>query len=556
MRYINYKHLILFSILALLSFISCQEVTPIPEDHFSIDLTDVTFDVGGGMEEIMLTSSMNWAAVSTEEWVSITPTFGVRSSTSIKITAVENDESKNRTAKVIVTSQDGQKIEVKITQNGKETSPSSPSNGILVSTVAELHEAAKKAKAGDHIVMKNGVWGNIDVVFEAYGTADNPITLRAETPGKVIVSGLSSFILRGEHIVLEGLNFKDGYSSRKNSLIEVRSSYTRITDCSIVKWNKPDGIKYPEVIDMWIELFGSNNRVDHCYFEGKNNMSVLIIVWGVTANDIKHRIDNNHFKDMPVSDAKMIRIACEGNDACPSYSVVENNLFEDMLGIGKIINFKTGGNIVRNNTFLRTGGAITLRHGNGTLVEGNYIISGMLDSYTGGILVIGEDHIIRNNYIQGIRKEGRGAIVMYEGQLDNGPGVGGNNPTKNVLIEGNTLVDNAHNIIIGAQYLLDPAKVIPVENITYRNNAIVGNRSDIPVIQEIDPPVGKIVYEGNYFYNVNMTGLEGVSGITNQNPELFFNLTSGLYKYGSTSPLIGNIKAPPLTPDQVGVSWK
>lgn len=424
-----------------------------------------------------------------------------------------------------------------------------------VASMRELNNAIMNAKPGDCIIMKNGIWRNVDILFEATGTYDKPITLKAETPGHVIISGISSFVLRGAYLTLEGLNFKEGFSSKDTHLIEVRSSFTRITNCAFVKFNKPDGIKYPEVIDIWIGLFGAQNRVDHCYFEGKNNRSVAIIVWGTTPESNRHRIDHNYFRDMPIRGTTLIRIACGGNAAWPSYSVVENNLFEDMYGVGKIINLKTGSNIIRNNTFRRAGGAITLRHGNGTLVEGNYIISGLHNSFTGGILVIGGNHIIRNNYIQGIKEAGRGAIVLYEGQYNNGPGVGGNIPTKNVLIEGNTLIDNAHNIIIGQQYMLDSEKVVPVKNITYKNNVIVGKENGNPVIQVIDPPIGKIKYKGNYFYNVNIEGLNGKSGIFNQNPKLFSDSTSGIYKYRSTSTLKGNVTAPPLTPDQVGVSW-
>ncbi|MEZ4903366.1 MAG: chondroitinase-B domain-containing protein [Spirosomataceae bacterium] len=53
---------------------------------------------------------------------------------------------------------------------------------------AELNEAIKKSKPGDAIVMANGTWKDLEILFEAQGTATKPIALKAQQKGKVIIT--------------------------------------------------------------------------------------------------------------------------------------------------------------------------------------------------------------------------------------------------------------------------------------------------------------------------------------------------------------------------------
>ena len=430
----------------------------------------------------------------------------------------------------------------------------------LVQSAAELHAAFAKAVPGDVIIMKNGVWKDIDIVFKAKGTETAPVTLTAESPGQVIISGASSLRIAGEYLVVNGLNFKNGHSSRNFHLIEFRDGKThanhcRITNIAVSGFNKKSGT------DVWVGFYGRHNRVDHCLFEGKVSQSVLMIVWRSTDEADHHRIDHNHFKDMPsigIGGAIAIRIGDGTHASSSSATVVESNIFENMLGIGKIINIKSSGNTIRGNTFIKASGSISIRHGNHNLIEGNYIFPGLRDNYTGGILVIGEGHIIRNNYIQGTRRRGKAAITLYQGDSNNYPGKGSYYPTKNILIENNTLIDNDKNIRIGQKGQVagkpDIEMTVPVEHITYKQNVIVGNTSTTPVIEVLETPKGKIIYEGNVFFNGNVERFKNVPGISIEDPLLTLGADS-VYHYNARSPLRDNILAPPLRKHEVGPRW-
>jgi len=228
--------------------------------------------------------------------------------------------------------------------------PPNEPTGRLVTSKAELNTAITEAIPGDIIVMQEGVWSDLDIIFTGNGTKEKPITLKAQSPGGVVVSGRSSLQMSGEYLVVDGLHFKDGYSSLPSYFIKfnykaIPAHHSRLTNVVISGYNRPreDGA------DVWISLFGTNNTVDHCFFQGKTSNSVLLIVWRATDEANYHHIHHNYFKDMPsigAGGATAIRIGDGVQALSASRTTVEANIFENMLGIGKIINIKSGGNII------------------------------------------------------------------------------------------------------------------------------------------------------------------------------------------------------------------
>src|SRR5690554_6796112 len=84
------------------------------------------------------------------------------------------------------------------------------SNSISVNDIEALREAITNSKAGDDIVMANGVWKDVQIEFSGQGTEDKPIVLRAETPGKVTIEGVSNLKIGGEYLIVKDLHFKNG----------------------------------------------------------------------------------------------------------------------------------------------------------------------------------------------------------------------------------------------------------------------------------------------------------------------------------------------------------
>ncbi|MEO2013959.1 MAG: chondroitinase-B domain-containing protein [Fuerstiella sp.] len=72
-----------------------------------------------------------------------------------------------------------------------------------------LAAAIQEVAAGDTIILQDGVWTDVRLIVRTNGTAEKPVTIRAQTRGKVILTGDSRIALAGEHIVVDGLWFQN-----------------------------------------------------------------------------------------------------------------------------------------------------------------------------------------------------------------------------------------------------------------------------------------------------------------------------------------------------------
>ena len=85
---------------------------------------------------------------------------------------------------------------------------------INVKNIIELNEVLEKVMPGDEIILANGIWKDAQIDFYGLGTQEQPITLRAETPGKVFIEGESYIHLGGKHLIVDGLYFRNGHSPK------------------------------------------------------------------------------------------------------------------------------------------------------------------------------------------------------------------------------------------------------------------------------------------------------------------------------------------------------
>ena len=132
-----------------------------------------------------------------------------------------------------------------------------------------------------------------------------------------------------------------------------------------------------------------------------------------------------------------------------SRTIVEKNTFKNCDGEIEIISNKSANNIYRDNLFLESKGSLVLRHGNNTLVERNVFLGNNVKS-TGGIRIINENHIIRNNLMIGIQgSDFRDTIVLMNG-VKNSP-LNRYHQLKNVNIQNNTVIrsSNFKNSMVG-----------------------------------------------------------------------------------------------------------
>lgn len=280
---------------------------------------------------------------------------------------------------------------------------------IYVKNFDELNTAIRQATPGDDIVLANGVWKDVQIKFYGIGTAEEPITLRAETSGKVFVEGQSYLHLGGEYLLVEGLYFQNGYTPSTGIIrykigMDSVANNSRVTSCVIQDFTQPSRL----MSDRWVEFYGKHNQMDHCYIAGKSNDGNTLMVYheGNENTNNHHQIVYNYFGPRPRKGGPRAETVRIGNpQMTPGYVNVSNNYFEACNGEVEIISDKADYNIFRNNIFYKCEGSLVLRHANYGTVDGNIFIGGDDSNFYGGIRLVNTGHWITNNYFYKIRGE-------------------------------------------------------------------------------------------------------------------------------------------------------
>ena len=318
----------------------------------------------------------------------------------------------------------------------------------LVRTQQEYGEAVRSARPGDTIILADGEWRDFEIVFAAEGLPNKPITLTAETKGRVVIAGRSNLRIAGEHLVVSGLVFRDGHTPT-NDVIAFRrtkqhlANRTRVTEVVIDRFNNPERHE----TDFWVMMYGKDNRFDHSLLIGKSNSGVTMAVRldSEASQNNGHRIDHNYFGPRPIlgsNGGETLRIGTSKYSLTESRTLVERNYFERCNGEVEIISSKSGGNVFRGNVFVESRGTLTLRHGNGNRVEGNVFLGNGVP-HTGGIRVINKHQTIRNNYLfQLTGRRFAGALVVMNGVPDSP--INRYHQVEDAVIENNTIVGSDH----------------------------------------------------------------------------------------------------------------
>jgi poly(beta-D-mannuronate) lyase len=385
--------------------------------------------------------------------------------------------------------------------------------GTFVKDINELNQAINEVTPGTEIILANGVWKDVQIKLFGMGTDENPITLRAETPGEVFIEGQSFLHLGGEHLIIDGLYFRNGYTP-SSGIIRYKigadsvAFNCRVTSCVIDGFTQPNRWEN----DRWIEFYGKHNQLDHCYISGKSNDGETIRVF-FTGNkhiDTYHQIVNNYFGPRPRKGgprAETIRLGDSKTRLSPGYVNVSDNYFDACNGEVEIISDKTNYNSFTNNIFYKCEGSLVLRHGNYATVNANIFIGGDESDFYGGIRVVNTGHWITNNYFYKISgEEFRSPLAIMNG-IPMTP-LNRYRQVSDAVIAYNTWVDCLSTWQIGVGQNKASADVLPASEIrsappirtTIANNLIYNTQVDeAPVVNHDD--MSGILFKNNIIDN-------------------------------------------------------
>lgn len=386
-------------------------------------------------------------------------------------------------------------------------------NTRMVGTAEELEAAIKNAEAGDNIVMANGIWKDLQIKFTGEGTVTKPITIKAETPGRVFIEGESDLKFGGKNLVVNGLHFRNGYSP-SDAVVEFRidektiGNHCTLTHCVIEDFNK----MHRDDTDRWIQFWGRHNTLSNSYITGKTNRgpTIRVDLKGNEHINNHHQIVDNHFGPRPPkggASAETIQIGDSYSSMSPSYTMVANNLFEECNGEVEIISSKTNFNEFRNNVFYKSEGSLVTRHGNYCTIEGNYFIGDGKNENIGGIRIINTGHWVTNNYFYNIKgKNFRSALAVMNG-IPKSP-LNRYNQVTDVVVAYNTYINCDSPWQFGVGQNLNQADVLPPSEIRsarpirtiIANNLIYNEKGDASPIVEHDKADG-VTFKSNAINN-------------------------------------------------------
>lgn len=386
----------------------------------------------------------------------------------------------------------------------------------IVSTISQLEDAVSfNMTPGETLCLANGSYTGLDLQFGGPGTAQEPITVAAQTPGQVIIDGEVYVGMTGDYAVLQGFVFNDG--AIDNSLLQTRAnSNTACNHCRITENTFIDMDNGVEDSTKWFQIYGTNNRFDHNWVSGKVSRGALFVIERGSGTEDRTQIDHNYFGDRPPKDGlgyaegsdneyEGIRIGASSTHTSDSFAVVEHNYFEQIDGEAEVISIKAGNVTVQHNTVRNSRGSIVNRHGEGALIANNFII-GDGNPFSGGIRIVDADHQILNNYIEGARYlstnfNGGLLVSNSDGSTSNGY-----QDVENVLVANNTVVDSVNSVnLYAGNRSTRPDSVYFVNNIV---DGAIGS-----VVKNADTLPTNAVFSGNIVHGEALSDDDSVNDI-------------------------------------------
>jgi poly(beta-D-mannuronate) lyase len=350
----------------------------------------------------------------------------------------------------------------------------------VASNPGELKSIISNLQPGDIVSLAAGTWNDVEVVVDNDGTAKQPITIRAKAAGKTVITGNSSFKIGGAHVVIQDFIFKNVVPAyvHDDAIVAFKTGNKEghndlVKNCKFIqdeRLNIPNDRQHGF---FWIDIYGANNTVDGCTFQGKKNWLPVIDVKSKNRQQGHHVIQNNIFSDTqpkPGISLESIRVGLGENIG--SFTMIRNNLFIRCNGDSEIISTKSGNNYIYNNYFVRCYASVSLRGGNGIIVKGNYFY------YTlGGIRINGSDHQLVGNYFYRVQQN---PVALMMGSNSKECGY---SPVSNIKIDSNYFVGNAGFAVL--VHYNKKCSELP-KQITMNNNFLLGKEGAEKKLDEGD----------------------------------------------------------------------
>lgn len=309
--------------------------------------------------------------------------------------------------------------------------------GDQVDSLAAFQAKIDAAHAGDVITLRDGTYTTTaPITVRTQGAAGRPIRIAAETPGGVTIAGTDGFdvVAPAAYIEIDGFVF-----AHASGRTQIRPGAAHVRFLHNVFEARGDG--------AYLTIAGDDTGIDRNEFRNKRTLGNMIDVRGAGSQVAQRvRIHDNYFHDFTSpgagsNGAETIRFGLSGLSMSAGLGVIERNLFVRCVGENEMLSIKSGTNVIRQNTLLDSPGAqLTLRHGNGNDVYGNYLRG------TDGIRIFGDRNKVHDNYLEGNTVAIQ--IGNGDGEVADGAALTAHDRPDDTEITANVLVNNARNYVM------------------------------------------------------------------------------------------------------------
>ncbi|CAH0530057.1 polysaccharide lyase 6 family protein [Vibrio hippocampi] len=349
-----------------------------------------------------------------------------------------------------------------------------------VASASEIRSVAGKLKPGDELILKSGTWHDQHIILNANGSEDKPIVIRSERAGSTKLTGDSYLEIAGSYLHLSGLHFDQG-SLQKGHVIRVSGAYNKVYDNAITNYNPTS----KETRYHWLSLYGRDHTVQHNHFSGQTHSGVTTVVWLKSEQDGHHTISHNYFGPRAYGKAngfETIRIGTGKSSHLNPNVLVAHNLFEGCDGEMEIISNKSNDNLYLFNTFRQSAGTLTIRQGKRVAVAYNHFL-GDKKKGTGGVRVIGKDHLVFANAFSDLGGRAEGVISISAGTpLENGKSRTLYPQVNNILIADNRLDNNRGPYIATAAGIGKKKRQLLPQQVLFSSNQFFNPANDAKLI--------------------------------------------------------------------------
>ena len=117
------------------------------------------------------------------------------------------------------------------------SAPARPGRTVVVESSEAASEAVSAALPGDVVVLTGDVHQDFRLDINGKGTSQQPITFRAQTPGKTRFTGDAHLDISGEHVIVEGFVFDQAWGQ---SIVEFTgATHCRLSNCAFLDCGDP-----------------------------------------------------------------------------------------------------------------------------------------------------------------------------------------------------------------------------------------------------------------------------------------------------------------------------